>query len=76
MQLVTLHCRYASRDCGFPVEEQELAIFETGQTMDLCGDPEIQDYLQQIMVDNNYQFPNTWEEAVDLYIKLKEIAGL
>ena len=61
---------------GFPVEEQDVAIFETGQTMDLSGDPEIQNYLEQVMVENDYQFPNTWEEAIDLFNKLKEIAGL
>ncbi|KAF7641801.1 hypothetical protein LDENG_00271500 [Lucifuga dentata] len=74
-ELYSLPHRYAARDCGFPVE-QDLAMFETGQTVDSCGDPEMHDYLQQVMVDNNYQHPNTWTDTVDLYIKLKEITGL
>lgn len=74
--IVNLNCRYASRDCGFPVVEEELAVFDTGPTMDSCGDPQIQEYLEQVMVDNGCQQPNTWTEAVQLYIKLKECAGL
>ena len=49
---------------------------EARQVIDLCGDPEIEEYLQQSVERNGLQQPQDWKTASDLYITLKEIAGL
>lgn len=49
---------------------------ESRQTIHLCSDPDIQDYLQQAVEQHGLQQPHDWESASELYITLKEIAGL
>lgn len=44
--------------------------------MSLCGDPDIEEYLQQAVEQNRLQQPQDWKTASELYIILKEIAGL
>lgn len=69
-------CRYGSRDCGFAVEERELDVFpEEGLPVGLCGDPNIEEYLQQAVQQNTLQQPQDWESATELYLALKDIAG-
>ncbi|XP_039454836.1 uncharacterized protein LOC120433158 isoform X1 [Oreochromis aureus] len=68
--------RYGSRDCGFAVEERELDVFpEEGLPVGLCGDPNIEEYLQQAVQQNTLQQPQDWELATELYLALKDIAG-
>lgn len=72
-----LFYRFGSRDCGFAVEDGELDVFsEARQVTDLCGDPDIEEYLQQAVEENGLQQPQDWKTASELYITLKEIAGL
>lgn len=72
------HCnRFGSRDCGFAVEDAELDVFpEARQVIDSCGDPDIKEYLEQAVEQNGLQQPHNWKTASELYITLKEIAGL
>lgn len=77
LTILVLFCRYGSRDCGFAVEERELDVFpEARQAFDLCGDPNIEEYLQQAVPQNGLQQPQDWESATELYLALKDIAGL
>lgn len=70
-------CRFGSRDCGFAVEERELDVFpEARHVIDLCGDPDIEEYLQQAVEQHGLQQPQDWKTASELYITLKEIAVL
>lgn len=74
---IFLLCRFGSRDCGLLVENRELNKFpESRQTTFTCGDPDIQDYLQQAVEQNGFQQPHDWESVSELYITLKDIAGL
>ncbi|KAI7809774.1 hypothetical protein IRJ41_016386, partial [Triplophysa rosa] len=76
-ELYYLPHRSGSRDCGFPVEDVELSAFpESRLTAQLCGDKNIQEYLEFAMEHNQLQCPQTWEEALKLYFTLKETAGL
>lgn len=55
----------------------ELRAFpESRQTIDSCGDPDIQEYLELVMEQNRLQRPENWEAASEVYITLKGIAGL
>ncbi|KAL3997088.1 hypothetical protein ACER0C_009744 [Sarotherodon galilaeus] len=75
-ELYLLPHRYGSRDCGFAVEERELDVFpEEGLPVGLCGDPNIEEYLQQAVQQNTLQQPQDWESATELYLALKDIAG-
>ncbi|XP_039454839.1 uncharacterized protein LOC120433158 isoform X2 [Oreochromis aureus] len=75
-ELYLLPHRYGSRDCGFAVEERELDVFpEEGLPVGLCGDPNIEEYLQQAVQQNTLQQPQDWELATELYLALKDIAG-
>lgn len=75
--MVVSLCRFGSRDCGLAVEDRELHMFpESEQTIHLCSDPDIQDYLHQAVEQNGLQQPHDWESASELYLTLKEIAGL
>ncbi|MED6278405.1 hypothetical protein CHARACLAT_023419 [Characodon lateralis] len=50
--------RYCSRDCGFAVEERELDVFPVArQATELCGDQNIEEYLQQAVQQNGLQKP-------------------
>lgn len=52
-ELYLLPHRFGSRDCGFAVEDRELDVFsEARQVIDLCGDPDIEEYLQQAVERN------------------------
>ncbi|XP_049919274.1 uncharacterized protein LOC126401808 [Epinephelus moara] len=76
-ELYLLPHRFGSRDCGFAVEDRELHVFsEARQVIDLCGDPDIEEYLQQAVERNGLQQPQDWKTASELSITLKEIAGL
>lgn len=69
--------RFGSRDCGFLVEDAELDVFpEARQEIDFYNDEDMKKYLQQAMEQNRLQQPCDWRTASDLYITLKEIAGL
>lgn len=73
---ILLFCRYGSRDCGFAIEERQLDVFpEARQAAELCGDPNIEEYLQQAVQQNGLQQPQDWESASKLYLTLKNIAG-
>ncbi|XP_030607838.1 uncharacterized protein LOC115795856 [Archocentrus centrarchus] len=74
-ELYLLPHRYGSRDCGFAVEERELDVFpEARQATELCGDQNIEEYLQQAVQQNGLQQPQDWESATELYLLLKDIA--
>lgn len=49
---------------------------EARQVIDLSGDPDIEEYLQQAVEQHGLQQPQEWKTASELYITLKEIAGL
>ncbi|KAF6716020.1 hypothetical protein FQA47_017098 [Oryzias melastigma] len=75
-ELYLLPHRYGSRDCGFAVEEGDLDAFpEARQVPDLCGDPDIEQYLQEAVLQNGRQQPQDWESASGLYLTLKDMAG-
>lgn len=48
---------------------------EEGLLVGLCGDPNIEEYLQQAVQQNTLQQPQDWESATELYLALKDIAG-
>ncbi|XP_020555618.1 uncharacterized protein LOC110013572 [Oryzias latipes] len=72
-ELYLLPHRYGSRDCGFAIEERDLD--EARQVPDLCGDPDIEQYLQEAGQQNGLQQPQDWESAIELYLTLKDVAG-
>ena len=77
LSIFTVYRRFASRDCGFAVDESQLMMFpESVQIINLCGDPDIQEYLELSMEQNTLVKPDHWETASELYITLKGIAGL
>lgn len=76
-ELYYLPHRSGSRDCGFGVDEVVLGAFpESRLTSQLCGDKNIQEYLEFVMEHNHLQWPENWEEALQLYFTMKQIAGL
>ncbi|XP_023192286.1 uncharacterized protein LOC111612172 [Xiphophorus maculatus] len=76
-ELYLLPHRYGSRDCGFPVEDSDLDVFpEASQVTELCGDKDIEEYLQQVMQQHGQQQSQNWESAMELYLFLKHIARL
>ncbi|KAL6486342.1 hypothetical protein MHYP_G00057340 [Metynnis hypsauchen] len=76
-ELYYLPHRFDSRDCGFRIERTELDAFpESRQSINPCGDPNIQEYLDFVMEHNQLEKPKDWETASELYLRLKEIAQL
>ncbi|XP_076828986.1 uncharacterized protein LOC143475128 [Brachyhypopomus gauderio] len=76
-ELYYLPHRFGSRDCGFRVEQTELDGFpEIRQTVNPCGDPNIQEYLDFVMEHRQLQKPSNWETAAQLYLCLKDISQL
>ncbi|CAL8372929.1 unnamed protein product [Arctogadus glacialis] len=76
-ELYYLPHRFGSRDCGFKIEETELDAFPEAQlTRAPCGDPNMQEYLDLAMEQNNLQKPDHWQSSTELYLRLKEIAQL
>jgi len=41
-----------------------------------CGNPNMQEYLNFAMEQNQLQKPEDWQSASELYLKLKEITQL
>lgn len=76
MQLSSIDHRYGSRDCGFLIQQSELDAFpESRLSVVVCGDSNIQEYLNFVMEQNHFQKPVCWESATELYMKLIEIAN-
>ncbi|XP_062851516.1 uncharacterized protein LOC134314752 [Trichomycterus rosablanca] len=76
-ELYYLPHRFGSRDCGFRIEETELDVFpESRQSVNSCGDQNIQEYLDFVVECSQLQKPSNWESTSELYLWLKEIAQL
>ena len=59
--------RFGSRDSGFRIDRTELDAFpESRQSINPCGDPNIQEYLDFVMEDNQLEKPRDWETALEL----------
>ncbi|XP_039626079.1 uncharacterized protein LOC120539766 [Polypterus senegalus] len=72
-ELYSLPHRFWSRDCGFHVAQQQLQdLRDQCETVGLCGDEDIQDYLTYVKEQYDLQTPQVWEDALDLFFKLKE----
>ncbi|KAL3968992.1 hypothetical protein ACER0C_002821 [Sarotherodon galilaeus] len=74
-ELYYLPHRYGSRDCGFLIQQSELDAFpESRLSVVVCGDSNIQEYLNFVMEQNHFQKPVCGESATELYMQLLEIA--
>ncbi|KAL3992579.1 gamma-butyrobetaine dioxygenase [Sarotherodon galilaeus] len=63
--------RTASCPGGVP---NELYYLPHRLSVVVCGDSNIQEYLNFVMAQNHFQKPVCWESATELYMKLLEIA--
>ncbi|GAA6098901.1 uncharacterized protein LOC125145715 [Tachysurus ichikawai] len=76
-ELYHLPHRSGSRNCGFAVEKIMLSAFpESRLTPQLCGDKNIQEYLEFEMQHTGLQWPENCDEALQLNFTLKETTGL
>ncbi|XP_029991327.1 uncharacterized protein LOC115420206 [Sphaeramia orbicularis] len=76
-ELYNLPHRYDSRDCGFPINIQDLVQFQQfTERQDICGDAELKRMFLQEVTRNNLAIPENWENGVELYLNLKELVML